>query len=295
VIPIEAREDAYDRFRETRPDIVFNVAEGLHGAGREAHIPAMLEMLRIPYTGSDPVTLGISLDKRRTREVLSANGIPTPRQVLIERIQDVPGARDSLGSRRAIVKPLAEGSSKGIPDTAVVEGEEEWRAEIGRVRDRYGQAAVVEEFLPGREFTAAILGNGEEARVFPLVEIDLSILPDGLRPIYSYEAKWVVDRPEDPIDIFVCPARIPAEMDREVREMALGAFRVLGCRDWCRVDLRLDEEGRPRVLELNPLPGILPTPEENSCYPKAAREAGLGYSEMIHAVLDAACRRVGLL
>lgn len=295
VISIEAREDAYPRFAESRPDIVFNLAEGIHGAGREAHIPAMLEMLRIPYSGSDPVTLGISLDKRRTREVLWANGIATPRQTLVGSLEEVAAARDRLGPGRAIVKPVAEGSSKGIPDTSLVEGLEDWKAAVSRVFEVYGQDAVAEEFLPGREFTAAILGNGEERRVFPLVEIDLSILPDGLQPIYSYEAKWVVDRPEDPIDIFICPARIPSDLGKEIGQLALGAYEALGCRDWSRVDIRLDSDGRPRVIELNPLPGILPNPEENSCYPKAAREAGLSYSEMIHAVLDAACKRTGLL
>lgn len=294
VIPVEAGEDAYPRLQESRPDIVFNLAEGIHGAGREAHIPAMLEMLQIPYTGSDPVTLAISLDKRRTREVLSANGVPAPRQVLVEGPADIPAAREQLGRCRAIVKPIAEGSSKGIPDAAMIDEEDRWQEAVERVLQEYRQPAVVEEFLPGREFTAAILGNGPEARVFPLVEIDLSCLPDGLRPIYSYEAKWIVDRPEDPIDIFICPARLPSDLDREISEQALLAYRVLGCRDWCRVDLRLDGGGRPRVLELNPLPGILPNPEENSCYPKAAREAGLSYSDMIHAVLDSACRRVGL-
>lgn len=295
VISIEAREDAYPRLYEQRPDIVFNLAEGVHGAGREAHIPAMLEMLRIPYTGSDPVTLGISLDKKRTREVLSANGIATPRQALVRAIDEIPLAREKLGRGRVIVKPVGEGSSKGIPDSALVDVDGPCEEAVSRVLDLYGQAAVVEEFLPGREFTVGILGNGEEARAFPLVEIDLSILPDGLKPIYSYEAKWVVDRPEDPIDIFICPAQVPDALAREISALALEAYHALGCRDWCRVDIRLDGDGRPRVLELNPLPGILPNPEENSCYPKAAREAGLTYSEMIHAVLDAACRRVGLL
>ena len=150
VIPIEAGEEAYPRLRETRPDIAFNVAEGFFGTGREAQIPCMLEMLRIPYTGSDPVTLAISLDKRRTREVLLANGIPTPRQVVIERPEGIPEARRRLESPRAIVKPIAEGSSKGIPDNALVDGEREWRDAVGRVLSEYRQPAVAEEFLPGR-------------------------------------------------------------------------------------------------------------------------------------------------
>ncbi|MCZ6690251.1 MAG: ATP-grasp domain-containing protein [Planctomycetota bacterium] len=294
VFPIEVREDAYARIVESRSDIIFNLAEGLHGSAREAQIPAILEMLQIPYTGSDPVTLAISLDKRRTREVLMANGVPTPRQVVVDSVEGVGAARRELNASVAIIKPVAEGSSKGIPDASVVEEDEQWRVAVGKVLDVYRQAAVAEEFLPGREFTVAILGNGAEARAFPTVEINLSILPNGLKPIYSYEAKWVVDRPENPIDIFTCPADIPPELDREVQTVALDAYRVLDCRDWSRVDVRLDATGRPRIIELNPLPGILPNPEENSCYPKAARAGGLSYSEMIHAVLDAACKRVGL-
>ena len=141
----------------------------------------------------------------------------------------------------------------------------------------------------------ALIGNGDGARAFPLVEIDLGALPDSLHPFYSYEAKWIVDRPEDPIDIFICPARVPPDLEERVAGVALSAYRALGCRDWSRIDVRLDEEGGARVIEVNPLPGILPTPEENSCYPKAARAAGLSYSEMIHTVLDAARARVGLL
>jgi D-alanine-D-alanine ligase len=240
------------------------------------------------------VTLAIALDKRRTQQVLSASGVPTPRQVLVESLEAIPAARDRLGAERAMIKPVAEGSSKGIPDSALVRTGAEWTAAVTEVLTRYHQAAVAEEFLPGREFTAALLGNGAGIRVLPLVEINLAILPDGLHPIYSYEAKWIVDRPESPIDIFTCPAQIPDDLAHRVSATVLDAYRALGCRDWSRIDVRLDGDGVPRILEINPLPGILPNPEENSCYPKAARQAGLSYTEMIHAVLDAACRRVGL-
>jgi D-alanine-D-alanine ligase len=161
--------------------------------------------------------------------------------------------------------------------------------------ENYREPALVEEFLPGREFTVAILGNGAEARVLPIVEIRLDALPAGVNPIYSYEAKWVWDQSSNPLEIFECPARIDAELQAEIERICLRAYAVLRCRDWCRIDVRLDAAGRPHILELNPLPGILPRPEDNSCFPKAARAAGMSYDELILSVLDIACRRYGLV
>ena len=146
--------------------------------------------------------------------------------------------------------------------------------------------------LPGREFTVAILGNGEEARCLPIVGMRFDSLPEGAPPIYGYEAKWVWDTPERPLDIFECPADIPETLAEQIRTAALGAYNALDCRDWCRVDLRCDAAGRPMVVELNPLPGILPDPRDNSCFPKAAAAAGMSYDELICTVADIAWRRI---
>jgi D-alanine-D-alanine ligase len=156
----------------------------------------------------------------------------------------------------------------------------------------YDQPALVEEFLPGREFTVALLGNGSDLSVLPIVEINFDTLPAGVKPIYSYEAKWLWDQEENPLQIFTCPANIPSELRLQIEELCRNAFRALGCRDWCRIDVRLDLHGRPNIIELNPLPGILPRPEQNSCFPKAARAAGLSYQELILAVVDAALTRL---
>ena len=161
--------------------------------------------------------------------------------------------------------------------------------------DSYREPAIVEEFLPGREFTVAILGNGADARVLPIVEIVFDSLPHGVNPIYSYEAKWIWDRSSDPLKIFECPARLEPELRSEIEDLCLSAYRIMRCRDWCRIDVRLDSSGRPHILELNPLPGIRPRPEDNSCFPKAARAAGIEYNELINGVLDIACRRYGLI
>ncbi len=290
VLRIDAADDAYAALQETRPDIVFNIAEGSSGPCREGYIPSMLEHLGIPYTASDPLTLNICLDKSRTKEILSYYGIPTSRfRVVSDRDVSFNSLHYPL-----MVKPLYEGSSMGVRDNSLVKTRREMQERVLWLLDNYHEPALVEEFLPGREFTVAILGNGSEARVLPIVEILFDSLPAGVNPIYSYEAKWIWDRSSNPLKIFECPARLSDGLRAEIEDACLRAYSILRCRDWCRVDLRLDAAGRPHILELNPLPGILPRPEDNSCFPKAARAAGLGYNQLINSVLDIACRRYGL-
>jgi D-alanine-D-alanine ligase len=292
VIRLEADQDFPARLRATRPDIVFNIAEGLHGPNREAHVPAICEFYDIPYTGSDPLALGLGLDKRRSKEAFAAAGVPVPAGLVVTSPAERQAAlRVPLP---VMVKPLFEGSSKGIPESALCESADDVLARVDRVLEEYQQPALVEEFLPGREFTCAIIGNGTTARALPLVEIRFDALPAGAKPIYGYEAKWIWDTPERPLPIFRCPASVDAALSAAVSDTALAAFHALGCRDWARVDLRLDEAGTPRVMEINPLPGVLPDPDQNSCFPKAARAAGISYDAMILEVLDAGLRRYGL-
>lgn len=301
VVLIEANEEAFSHFRHLRSqlDIVFNMAEGLNGGSREAQIPSMLEFLGIPYTGSDPLTLSTCLDKGRTKEILSYYNIATARFTVLS------GSNGELHGNHSnplnglayplVVKPLHEGSSKGIFNDSLVEDEEGLRKAVARVLESYHQPALVEEFLVGREFTVAILGNGERVRALPIVEIKFNGLPRGANPIYSYEAKWVWDRPTNPLSVFECPANIEDGLRRQIEAICLRAYHALRCRDWCRIDIRLNGLGRPCILELNPLPGILPDPEENSCFPKAARAASMGYDELINTVLDIAGQRYGLV
>jgi D-alanine-D-alanine ligase len=153
---------------------------------------------------------------------------------------------------------------------------------------------IVETFLPGAEFTCGVLGNGTNARVLPLVGMNFGSLPPGSVPIYGYEAKWVWDVPSDPLDIFECPAPIDPRLQSQIEDVVLRAYRVLGCRDWSRIDVRLDAAGIPNIVEVNPLPGILPDPADNSCLPKAARAAGLSYDALIQAALCHAAERAGI-
>ncbi len=289
---IEADENAFEKFKSVQPEIVFNVAECAHGTSREAQIPAMLDMLKIPYTGSDPLTLTTCLDKARTKEILSYHKIPTSKFLLIETLEDI----DKFDLKFPVmIKPVAEGSSKGIFNSSLVKNIDELRERLQANLSAYNQPFLVEEFLPGREFTVAILGNNSDTEVLPVIEINLHELPKDLAPIYSYEAKWIADTREKPLNIFTCPAKIDDGLYKKIEETALKTYRVLRCRDWSRIDIRLDEAGVPNIIEVNPLPGILPDPKDNSCFPKAARVHGLSYQEMINKVLFTAAKRHNLL
>jgi D-alanine-D-alanine ligase len=294
VIRLEARDDFPERLRAERPDIVFNIAEGLRGPNREAHVPAICEFYGIPYSGSDPFTLALCLDKARTKEVLRANGVPTADWALARSAGDVERIAARGWSYPLFAKPVHEGSSKGITERNFAADPDALRAIVAELLERYDQPVLVETFLPGAEFTCGVLGNGPEARVLPIVGMNFDSLPAGALPIYGFEAKWLWDRPENPLDIFSCPARIPAELRAEIEDVVLRAYSVLGCRDWSRIDVRLDAAGRANVVEVNPLPGILPDPADNSCLPKAARAAGLDYDALIGAALAAAAARQGI-
>jgi len=293
VVRLEANEDFPETLRQVRPDIVFNIAEGFHGVNREAHVPAICEFFGIPYSGSDPFTLSLCLDKARTKETLTFHGIPTPKFTVVEKIEDLKARARSL-SLPLFVKPLHEGSSKGITDSNLCWDRAHLLRQTEFLLENYDQPVLVEEYLPGKEFTCAVFGNGDEATVLPIVGMNFESLPKGALPIYSFDAKFVWDRPENPLDIFQCPARITRELQASIERVTLDAFRVLGCRDWARIDVRLDAAGVPNVLEVNPLPGILPDPADNSCLPKAARAAGISYDELIQNCLKYAAARQGV-
>ena len=293
VVRLEATEDFPENLRQARPDIVFNMAEGFRGVNREAHVPAICEFFGIPYSGSDPFALTLCLDKAKTKETLSFHGIPTPQFAVVASLSDFESRTADL-ELPLFVKPLHEGSSKGITDKNLCWDRAHLRRQTRFLLENYKQPVLVEEYLPGREFTCAVLGNGDEATVLPIVAMNFEALPKGALPIYTFDAKFVWDRPEAPLDIFQCPARMTKELQTSIERVTLDAFRALGCRDWARIDVRLDAAGNPNVLEVNPLPGILPDPADNSCLPKAARAAGIGYDELIQSCLKFAAMRQGV-
>lgn len=290
-VGIEADDSALAALSGARPDLVMNIAEGLTGDFRESYIPMLCERLGIPYTGSGPLTLAVCLNKIRTKEILMAHQIPTPPfQVFYP---DEPVNVDHL-LFPAIVKPAAEGSSKGIDNRSVVTDPISAKESIIEKLLKYRQPVIAESFLTGPEFTVALWGNGEDVEVLPIVAINFEDLPEGAWPMYSYEAKWVWDAPAQPLQIFQCPAVMSRSLQKQIASLAQKAYHLLSVRDWCRVDIRLDGRGVPNILELNPLPGILPKPEDNSCFPKAARTAGYDYTQMIGRLLSIACRRTGV-
>lgn len=291
VIEIDADGATAEKILESAPDAAFNYAEGLEGEGREAEIPELLESINLPYTGSGPETMVNCLNKAKTKEILKTSGIPTAPY----RIIHPGGGADFSGLEfPLIIKPLWEGSSKGIHDDCIAKTPAEARKLASEISEKFSQPALAEAFLPGREFTVGIIGNGPGALILPPAEINHgALIEKNLNPVLSYEAKWVADTPENPLPVLVCPADAGEPLEKKLRDISLRAFLALACRDWCRVDIRLDAKGEPNILELNPVPGLLPRPEDNSCLPAAARAAGISYRELINMVLESALKRLG--
>jgi len=289
---VEANNDAFLKLKELKPDIVFNFAEGLIGVNRESYMPSILEMLQIPYLGSDALTLGICLDKSRAKEILTYHKIPNAIFLVADKVEDIE--KTNFGFP-LIVKPISEGSSKGIFSSSFVKNRKELEDEVRRIVSSYNQPALIEEFLPGREFTVAVLGNGDETEILPIIEILYEEFPKDVMPLYSYEAKWILDTKENQFNVFDCPAKLDKKLEEQIKETVLRTYNVLRCRDWSRIDVRLDKNGVPNIIEINPLPGIMPDPNENSSFPKAARAAGMNYNQLIQSALYHAAKRYNLL
>ncbi|MEJ2635308.1 MAG: ATP-grasp domain-containing protein [Calditrichia bacterium] len=291
VVGIEANDAVEANLIKHGPELVFNMAEGLFGDFRESKVPIICEQLGIPYTGSDPLTLAICLNKARAKEVLSYYLIPTPAFRVFYPLQEINVEEVEFP---AIVKPVSEGSSKGIFNDSVVLNATDAKKKIREKIQRYNQPVMIERFLTGDEYTVAIWGNGDDIEILPVVAINYQNLPEGAQPIYSYEAKWIWDTPQQPLEIFQCPATLESIRQERIEDVVRDTYQVMGIRDWCRVDVRMDDQGIPHILELNPLPGILPKPEDNSCFPKAAHTAGYHYADMLNRVLEFAAKRYGL-
>ena len=290
---IEGDEEAYENLKKLKPDIVFNRAEGIRGESRESHIPAFCEMLSIPYVGAGILSTAIGLDKPTTKMILEFNGIKTaPFQIL--------SAKDeTLESRLrfpVILKPSHEGSSMGINIDNVVHDEKALRKKLGEMLETYKQPILIEQFIDGREFTVGIIGNyepDEEPRVLPILEVDFSLFPKELGNVLGQKAKTVFDSSKN----YKCPAKIPEELRLRLEDISKKAYRVLNCKDFARLDFRMDKDGELYFLEINPLPGIDYNVEKDelSFYPMMFYAAGLDYNEMIKQVLEAAMKRYGLL
>lgn len=277
-LTLEANRELPRRLSETEIDVAFNIAEGFAGRSREAQVPALLELLEIPYTGSDPACLSLCLDKSLAKRVVSLAGVPTPSWAVMRGHERL--AKDLRFP--LVVKPVAEGSSKGVVGKSVVNDEAELRELIAANVERYGQPALVESYLPGREFTIGLLGE-RRPRALPALEIVFTD-PQVAHPVYSYGHKTETETGVR----FEVPARVPPALAKELARVARRAFTALGCRDVARVDLRLDARGRVNFVECNPLPGLSPG-FSDLCV--VAEAAGLRYRDLIAAILEPALRR----
>ncbi|MFC2085314.1 ATP-grasp domain-containing protein, partial [Bacteroidota bacterium] len=292
VILIEANLEAFSKLKSEKPDIVFNIAEGFNGVSRESQIPAILDLINIPYTGSDALTLAICLNKARTKEILSYHKISTPSFTVIDSKEKLKSLDLNLP---IIFKPIAEGSSKGIFNNSLIFNYDQVNGLLNERMEKYMQPFIVEEYLPGREFTVSIIGNGKEIEILPIVEMNFNCLPTNIHHIYSYETKWILDSPEHQLDLYKCPANLDSNLEKHIHNIAMNTYKILDCKDWCRIDIRLDANNSPNIIEVNPLPGILPDPKNNSCFPKAARTAGYRYDQMINKVLESALKRYEMI
>lgn len=261
-----------------RWDLVFNIAEGLRGFGREAVVPALLEAYGIPCTFSDPLVLSLTLHKAVTKRVIRDLGIPTPDFAVIETAADCKTIELALP---VFVKPVAEGTGKGISAASKVSSRESMESACRKLLEKYRQPVLVETFLPGREFTVGIVGTGAHARAIGVMEVVLN--PDAEPEVYSYLNK---EHYEERVSYRLADD----ETARAARDTALASWRGLGCRDGGRVDLRADAAGVPNFIEVNPLAGLHPV---HSDLPILCRLAGTSYQELIAMIMHSARQRMG--
>ncbi len=289
---LEADQDFFERVKTSSVDFVFNIAEGISGESRESHIPAILEMLNIPYSGSGVLTQAITLNKSRKKEILNYYSIPTPKFQLFRNAHQKPNPDLKFP---LIVKPDAEGSSVGITNKSLVFDLPALKKQVSHVIKTYSQNALVEEYCNGREFTVGLLGNNGKVRVLPIVEIDFNHLPDNLHKFESFESKWIYDNPKNLHDPLVCPAILKPKLKAQLEKLARTTFSKLGCVDFCRIDMRLDSKGVPNVIDVNAIPGLMPDPKSNSRFTRACYAASMTYNQMILEILNAALIRYNLL
>jgi D-alanine-D-alanine ligase len=300
-----------DRLQTFQPDLCFNIAEGHFGDGRESQIPGILEMMRIPYTGSQALALAIALDKPMTKRILYYHGLPTPEFQVFEQADDPvdEDLTDRDGELRfpMFVKPSREGTGMGVTASSIVTTANELRQRVAEQIRRYNQPILCERFIKGREVTVGVIGNlrqtasrrlsdrtapnvlPDELQFFPPLEVDTGRYEESEAGLYTNRIKTEL------ADTFyyLCPAPLTDELQRELFGLTAAVFRTLGCKDVARVDFRLDEENdnKPYILEINPLPGLNPK-YSDLCIEAVA--GGWTYEQLINTIVELAAERNGL-
>lgn len=260
-------------------DLVFNIAEGLRGMGREAQVPAILDAYAIPYTFSDPLVMSLTLHKAMTKRVIRDAGLPTPDFTLIGERGD---AIEVGFPPPYFVKPVAEGTGKGVSAASIVRHQPELAAACRKLIAVYHQPVLVERYLPGREFTVGIIGSGANAAVLGTIEVHLRAAAEP--GVYSYVNK---EHCEELVEYRLVRSKGSAPV-KEAQDIALRAWKILGCRDAGRVDLRCDNSGRPQFLEVNPLAGLHP---QHSDLPIICNLLGIPYVQLIERIVASAAQR----
>ena len=260
-----------------RWDLVFNICEGMHGIAREAQVPALLDAFQIPYVFSSPLVMALTLDKAMTKRVVRDAGINTPDFHVVHKPEELEKVKLDYP---LFVKPLGEGTGKGITDRSVIADKEALDSQCRYLLETFHQPVLVETFLSGREFTSGIVGTGENAR--PVGTIEVRLLENAEKNVYSYVNKEECESLVEYVPVW-------GRIKEECEALALEAYRVLGCEDAGRIDIRYDANGRPGFIEINPLPGMHP---EHSDLPILARKNGVPYHELMKMIMDSALAKV---
>jgi D-alanine-D-alanine ligase len=285
VLPVYNARRFINDILNLKTDLIYNFCEMVELESQEEVFAAgLFELVKVPYTGAPPMTLGLCLDKAKTKIILSHYGIPTAKFDLFN--ESIDGCKKINLRFPVIVKPVREDASAGINEKSVVYDRKELEERVEYIIKMFKQPALVEEFIDGREVNVAILGNNPPV-VLPISEIDFSHLPSHLPKIVSYEAKWIPNTDYYEKTIPICPAPLEPELERKIKDIALSCYKIMGCRDYARVDMRIDKEGNPYVLEVNPNPDL----SRNAGFMRSASVYGLTPEETIVKIAEIAIER----
>ncbi|MFW9976225.1 MAG: ATP-grasp domain-containing protein [Candidatus Thorarchaeota archaeon] len=287
---IEADENILDTLKRVKPDLVFNRSEGIRGESRESHIPAVLEMLAIPYVGANVLSTAVCLNKGWTKKFLAFHNILTPQFHIVSNVKQV----NKLDFKYPLIlKPNEEGSSVGINEDNVVSDKKQFVKKLGSMLQEYKQPILTEQFIQGREFSVGILDClGPKPEVLAILEIDFSKFPADVGGVYGQRAKTIYEE----LDHYICPAKIPTDLKRKIEKTSIEICRLLEVPDFARIDYRMDSEQQLYFLEINPLPGMdfdLDN-KDISFYPYMAMKSGYSYDQLIEKIIISAARRYEL-
>lgn len=273
-----------EKILASRAEVIFNLCEEFLGkTSMEMNVAALLELLNIPFTGSSAFTLALTQDKGKTKSILAQAHIPTPKYQIW-----YPGQEKNRLTLEfpLIIKPVKEDGSLGIDNESFVQEERDLKRQVQKIHQSYGQPALIEEYIEGRELNISIIGN-TKPRALPISEIDFSFLPPDLPKICGYAAKWDEKSLEFRHTLPICPAPLPSDLEKHIMDLSLRVYQIMECRDYARVDIRLSPAGIPYVLEVNANPDISP----DAGLIRSAKAAGFTYEEFIGFIVEMARER----